>query len=119
MTAGTVANFSENGLFLKSDIHPVDGEKLHIEIPFNHKLHCKFVGEAIIHERVDAIGFGVKFEHDKDSRTSAKKLANYLEEKGMRITTNDLRPEDSFSYWVRTLITTGKGLIPSRDNNRS
>lgn len=116
---GTVANFSENGLFLKSDIHPEDNRKIHIEIPFNNDLKFTFEGEAIIHNRADAIGFGVKFEHNKESRKNAKALVIDLEEKGLRITASDIRPEDSFSYWVRTLVTTGKGLVPNKESKTS
>ncbi len=119
MIQGKVGNFSENGLFLKSDIHPKDNEKVHIEIPFNQGVHLTFCGEAIMHQRADAIGFGVKFEHTRESRKQAQDLVAHLESKGQRMTNNDVRPEDSFSYWVRTLLTTGKGLVPDKDPKNS
>ncbi len=118
MNSGIVANFSVNGLFLKSDLHPPDGERLHIEIPFNEGLFT-FVGEAIVHDRADAIGFGVQFFHKEESLSNSKSLVASLESKGLRIAQNDLRPEDSFSYWVRTLLTTGRGLIPGKETKDS
>ncbi len=114
---GEVGNFSSNGLFLKSDEMPPDNSKININLPFNNQISIDFEGEAIIHNRADAVGFGVKFIHTKQSRLRAKELVLDLETKGMRISTLDGRPEDSFSYWLRNFLTTGKGLIPKKDNS--
>lgn len=111
---GEVGNFSANGLFLKSDEMPSDNSNVKINLPFNN-MAIQFSGEAIIHNRSDAVGFGVKFLHDKESKAWAKDLVQDLESLGMRISTLDGRPEDSFSYWLRTLLTTGKGLVPKKD----
>lgn len=116
---GVVGNISENGLFLKADEHPTDGTSLQIILPFNHGVMLEFDGDAIIHGRVDAVGFGVKFTHTAASKKNAKDLIADLESKGMRISTVGGRPEDSFSYWIRTLISTGKGLVPSKEKNKS
>lgn len=112
---GVVGNISENGLFLRGDVHPLDQQKIKVTLPFNDGVELSFNGVSILHNRSDAIGFGVKFEHSKESRKQAKQLVADLEEKGMRISSLDSRPEDSFSYWIRNLITTGRGWIPKKD----
>lgn len=115
---GRVGNISRNGLFLKSDIMPEDQTQVHISLPVEKDKQIEVIGESIIHNRVDAVGFGIKFVHSKDSKKVINELIVDLEAKGMRISTLDGRPEDSFSYWIRTLLTTGKGLIPDKENSK-
>jgi len=112
--SGVVSNISINGLFLKSEELPKDKEMVSVKIKFGQE-QFDFSGEAIIHNRVDALGFGVKFQHSKESKKNAQSIVDFLESKGHRITQLDARPEDSFSFWLRTLLTTGKGLLPKKD----
>ncbi len=113
---GEVGNISENGLFVKSNEMPSDNSEIQIHLPVTSPgAQQGFRGEAIIHNRSDAVGFGVKFVHTKESKVLAKEIVQDLEQKGMRISTLDGRPEDSFSYWLRTLLTTGKGLVPRKE----
>ena len=114
-SAGVIGNFSENGLFLQVADFPEDKQKIEIIIPLSPENQMRFEGESIIHNRADALGFGVKFEHTRESLKAAKKMVQDLEAQGMRITNLMDRPEDSFSYWLRTLVTTGKGLLPRKD----
>ena len=118
VTAGRVGNISRNGLFLRADEMPPDQSEVSILLPFNDGNDLQVRGDAIIHNRVDAVGFGVKFNHTKESRSKVNQLIDDLEARGMRISTLDGRPEDSFSYWLRTLLTTGKGLIPKKENTK-
>ncbi len=111
---GIVSNISINGLFLKSDELPKDKDILSIKVHFGAQV-MGFKGEAIIHNRVDALGFGLKFNHDKESKKQAQTIVDFLESKGHRITQLDARPEDSFSFWLRTLLTTGKGFFPKKE----
>jgi len=113
--SGVIGNFSENGLFLQAADLPEDKQKIEISIPFNSETILHFVGESIIHNRADALGFGVKFEHTRESLKAAKKIVEDLEAQGMRINNLMDRPEDTFSYWFRTLVTTGKGLLPKKE----
>ncbi len=115
---GEVGNISENGLFVKSNEMPSDNSEIQIHLPTTStQAQEGFRGEAIIHNRSDAVGFGVKFVHTKESKALAKEIVQDLEKKGMRISTLDGRPEDSFSYWLRTLLTTGKGLVPKKETS--
>lgn len=113
---GHVENISENGLFLKAEVYPDSQSMVEITLPVGSDTEVKVEGEAILHNRVDAIGFGVKFKHTAESKRLIKQIVADLDAQGLRISTLDLRPEDSFTYWVRTLMTTGKGLLPRREN---
>jgi hypothetical protein len=113
--SGRIENISENGLFVKSDEWPQDHAEIDIVLPFDQGLVAHFKGQVILHKRADADGFGVKFIHNKETRRFAKNIIADLEEQGMRISAIDGRPEDSFTFWVRTLVTTGKGLLPNKE----
>lgn len=113
---GVVGNISENGLFLKSEIMPRDQDMVLIEIPFKNQVATQFLGQVIFHKTAGKIGFGVQFEHNKESKKMATEIIALLESQGQRINTLDIRPEDSLSFWVRQLITTGKGLFPKKMN---
>jgi hypothetical protein len=116
MKPGIVANFSESGLFLKSDLHPQDREAIHIEIPFNQGV-VSFAGVAVIHNRSDALGFGVHFLHTPESLQHARSMVADFAKKGFAETGGPLRPEERFTYWVRTLITSGRGWIPGQPDD--
>lgn len=112
---GRVGNISENGLFLKCDDLPTDHSEVKVRIFIDGGQEQVFDGEAILHNKVDALGFGVKFSHTPETRKVSNEIIAELDSKGMRISTLDLRPEDSFSFWVRTLLTTGRGLLPKKE----
>jgi hypothetical protein len=111
---GKVTNISENGLFMNSNEIP--GDKLQIEIMLTVKNDeiFDFHGETIIHDQKGFLGFGVKFDHTKDSRKQIKEIIDQLDRNGKKIEHLNIRPEDSFSYWVRTLVTTGQGFFPAK-----
>ncbi len=109
---GEVGNISENGMFLKSEIYPRDEDEVEISLDFDGGKHITFLGRVVFHSKAGKIGFGVEFNHTKDSKKQAQEIVSFLEEKGKRINTLDIRPEDSLTYWARTLVTTGKGLFP-------
>jgi hypothetical protein len=111
---GEVGNISENGLFLKSEIFPREQDMIEIQLPVGDDQFHKFRGQVIFHKKADRIGFGVEFEHTKDTKSMAKKITDQLDAQGKRIQTLELRPEDSFTYWIRTLVTTGRGLFPKK-----
>jgi len=115
---GLIGNISENGLFLKSDELPEDNQCVIIDLPFNYGMDVQFSGAVILHDRVDAVGFGIKFNHSPETYNVVRKIVLDLEKKGMRISVMAGRTEDSFSYWLRTFLTTGKGLFPKNQKNQ-
>ena len=116
--SGHINNFSVDGLFLKSDIIPRDEDFIEVQVPFDGQGEAKLTGQVIFHSKTKSLGFGVQFQHDKESKKITSALTSDLDRKGMRIDRLEVRPEDSFGFWVRTLLTTGKGLLP-RQNPRN
>ena len=112
MHPGEIGNISVNGLFLKSPIMPKEQDIIQITIPFDNQKTGQFKGKVIFHGDAKTFGFGVQFEHTKESKQVAQDVAAFLEKQGKQSNRIQLRPEDSLSFWVRTLVTTGRGLVP-------
>lgn len=112
---GQVGNISINGLFLKSDELPKDHSSIEVTIHSSSNELNVFKGEAILHKKVDALGFGIKFDHTPETKKMSKHIVSELDKKGMKIATLTARPEDSFAYWFRKLLTTGQGLLPKKE----
>lgn len=112
--SGQTVNISINGLFMKDIELPKDKQPIQVHF-FYEGQKISMDGEAIIHRRVDALGFGVQFVQTAETKKQMQKIVRDLEQKGHRLTQLDARPEDSFSFWLRTLLTTGRGLIPKKE----
>ncbi len=110
---GEIGNISVNGLFLKSDIMPRDEDMVLIKVPMDTGGEAEFRGQVVFHGSAKKIGFGVQFAHDTESKNRATEITSSLDRQGRQIRNMEIRPEDSLSYWVRTLVTTGKGFIPT------
>ncbi len=110
---GDVGNISENGMFLRSEIYPKDEQVVEIDLDFENGEPVPLEGRVVFHRTADKIGFGVEFNHTRESRKKVQQIVQSLDSQGRQINTLEIRPEDSLSYWVRTLITTGKGLFPN------
>ncbi len=116
---GVVENISIGGLFLNSANVEVKSDDL-ISINFKcDKLSFKFLGKPIIHQKTASKGFGIQFFHSKDSLKNIKKLVAHLEEKGLRSTNLPNTYEDSFSYWLKKVLTSGRGLLPEASLTKS
>ncbi len=110
---GDVGNISENGMFLRSEIYPKDEQIVEIDLNVDDAELIPLQGRVVFHRTADKIGFGVEFQHTRESRKTLHHVIQALESEGRRINALEIRPEDTLSYWARTLITTGKGLFPN------
>lgn len=110
--SGTVGNFSINGLFLKSEAFPDDESEASVKMSLGNGEEVLFKGNVILHGRQDAIGFGFKFIHTKESQSHAKRIVSELDKQGLKITYRAAGNEDSFIYWLKQLLTTGSGIVP-------
>lgn len=112
-----VGNFSQSGMFVKSEFIPQDHAEVSIEI-----LHEKAVyvlkGSVIHHQGQTLLGFGVKFSLDKAVTKNAKDLVSLLHAQGRLITTRLPGPEDSLTAFLRDLFTRGKGIFPQANSRR-
>lgn len=112
-----VGNFSQSGMFVKSDFVPADHSEVSVEI-----LHEKAVyivrGSAIHHQGQSQLGFGMKFSNEKSVMKNAKELVSLLHAQGRLIKTRLPGPEDSLTSFLRDLFTRGKGLVPEANSRR-
>ena len=109
---GKIGNFSMNGLFLKSSNFPEDGIGIQVQLDKGDRKPV-FTGQVVHHGQQNAVGFGVKFCHNKESQEEAKNIVDELEKQGFKI--SRLTYEDSFVFWIKNLLTTGRGIIPRKD----
>ena len=105
-----VKNISVDGLYLLSEKKLVSKLNLKIKIKFDEE-QTEVRGEAILHN-VQSGGFGFKIDHTNESRKTFKNIIAKLESEGKRATNLPNIQEDTLTYWVSTLLKTGKGLIP-------
>ncbi len=111
--AGEIGNISIGGLFLKSKYLPNDAEQIPLDFEFKGtKYH--FTGEVIRHGNQDAIGFGLRFQHNPGSIRLAKHLVKILDSEGRLLASRLPGKEDGFAFWLKRLLTTGKGLTPEK-----
>jgi hypothetical protein len=108
---GHTANFSETGLFIKSNFVPRDHDVIEL-LFFYEGVEYRFSGTVILHHTHQTHGFGVKFLHDDASLKRAVGLAKLMSTNGLMSKALTFGPEDTFQYWARTLLRTGRGLIP-------
>lgn len=112
---GVIGNISQNGLFMQANESLPESSVIEIQFTPGRDKPLTLRGRLVNHARADAIGFGVQFIHTPESEKLMKTLIRDLEDQGMRLTSQMDRPEDSLSYWLRTLLRTGRGLLPRRD----
>lgn len=107
---GHVDNISETGILIKSDSLPTDKDIVKIQFQFdNHEYNLE--GRVVHHLHLKEMGFGVQFIVNLSTRKKLKTLINALDEKGLIDPHRLPSQEDSFSSWVRALLS-GKGVLP-------
>lgn len=110
---GTTANFSQTGLFIMSADLPADGSTVEIELNYKDAV-LKTTGTVIHHGQMNKLGFGVQFTPHGGLRKQTQMLHNLLTSEQAQLKDRLPGPEDSFLSWLKTLLSTGKGLIPER-----
>lgn len=109
---GEIKNISEGGLFINTDLK-VDANGL-VQINFEHeKKSYSFKGEVVYSSPSDAKqGYGIKLTRGENDLNSLNELIKSLNMSGAIITSRVPTMEDSFSYWLKRLISQRKGLVP-------
>ena len=108
---GQIRNISNSGLFILSETPPIDASMISIEFVHDNN-NYRFVGSSIQHGQQSTLGFGVRFQHDTTSRRAIRRLTTKLKALGKVLPERLPTKEDSFLFWITTLIKTGRGLIP-------
>ena len=109
---GVVTNISRSGLFLKTDSLPSDNDIVDLSFQFD-KTQQNYRGHVVYHDRQARMGIGIKFDHTKESAKAIKQTTRLLEKLGQKIN-RGMGMEESFFLWLRNLVQSGRGLIPTK-----
>lgn len=108
--SGEILNFSENGLFLKTNHKFEIEEKLKINFTFLEQ-DFEFQGQTVFNYKAENSGYGIKFIHSKESPKKSKWIVKQLIAHGYKPTRLQQSEEDKFTNWLKKLLTTGEGFI--------
>ncbi len=111
----TILNLSEGGCFIECSEKLESGDSLDVEIDvFSQKFEAR---GKVVHAR-EVSGekrcYGIQFAHQAESLERFQGLVSGLEAMGFRDRTRPASFWESFRDWLKTLLTSGKGLTPSR-----
>ena len=107
---GVISNISKSGLFINSEVVPMDNTTVKIEFLFNEMQH-RLNGTAVLHGP-QRKGFGVRFLHAGDSKALVTQIISSLKTEGRLVIARRLDPEGSLWDWIKNLLKSRKGLIP-------
>lgn len=110
---GRIANFSSTGLFINCNFIPSDETEISLNFSYGG-VEIVAKGVVIHHGQMNRLGFGVQFLPSTELKHSSNKLVAVLDKEGLKIRDRLPGPEDSFIHWLKTLLTTGKGLVPEK-----
>lgn len=106
-----ITNISAGGLLFVSDYDFEVGKD--VEIKWVDDVEHLPIGEVVYKiRRGDKLFNGMKFRDTETNLEALKKLILKLDQAGQINKDRLPGPEDSFGVWLKTLFTTGKGLVP-------
>ncbi|MFN7455280.1 MAG: PilZ domain-containing protein [Pseudobdellovibrionaceae bacterium] len=100
---GTLGNISISGLFIKSLEIPEDHSLLQVQFTESDQVYT-FQGQVILHQRVNALGFGVHFLSNASNKRQAQDLVRKLDQQGKLLKDRLPHDEDRFIVWVKSLF---------------
>ena len=116
-TSGQMTNISEGGLFaiINESIEPNTVIKLNLEILGDHlEIQAK-----VVYRKPDGTSHGLQFTNETGNQKRAvKKIIAHLASKNFEMTRPVPRWDEDLAKWFKTLITTGKGLVPEVPNHQ-
>lgn len=116
-TVGNMTNISEGGLFaiVPTPIEPNSVIKLNLDI-LGDSLE---IMAKVVYRKPDGASHGLQFtEVTSAQKKTVKKMINHLAAESCEMTRPIPRWDEDFSKWFKTLITTGKGLVPEVPNHQ-
>ncbi len=115
---GEIKNLSEGGLFIETDLKM--NAQSRIDIDFKYKEKDYNLKGEIVYGRSSGgrQGYGISLLDNETSNDSVKELIHLLSEQGALITSRSPTEEDTFTYWVKRLLTQKKGWVPEADSRK-
>tara|TARA_B110001454_G_scaffold219136_1_gene250267 strand:- start:1887 stop:2702 length:816 start_codon:yes stop_codon:yes gene_type:complete len=114
--SGEIKNLSEGGLFIETDLKM--NTKGRIDIDFKYKdQNYALKGEVVYSKNSNGrLGYGISLLTNDTDRETVKRLILVMSEQGLLITGRAPTQEDTFTYWVKRLLTQRKGWVPETDS---
>lgn len=115
---GEIKNLSEGGLFIETDLKMPAQSRIDIDFKYKEKRYA-LKGEVIYSRSSGTrVGYGVSLVNTDSSQDAVKELIKLLGEQGALITSRSPTEEDTFTYWIKRLMTQKKGWVPEADSPR-
>ena len=108
---GEVTNISVSGLLLVANIDSTENGKILVSFEYAGNSYA-FPGTVVRLSHGTSTTLGVRFTHDFNSKRAAKRLINSLSADGRLLASRVPQKEDGFVFWIKRLVTTGKGFMP-------
>lgn len=109
---GTIQNISEGGLFVQTDAILLAGNEIEITFACNGKQY-KVPGKVVYPRHAPPPGYGVQFQLTPEVAHEMKDCIKTLKHSGAHERTGNSNPWQEFKSWFVTVVSTGKGLVPS------
>ncbi len=113
---GLIGNLSEGGVFIRCDHKPKQGD----ELVFSFQALGRDISARGKVAFIDphGAGFGVECVHTRESKKDFKLLARDFRKQGLATRGHEQAVTTAFFDWLRTLLKTGKGLVPEAPKER-
>ncbi len=107
-----IKNLGQGGLFMTSG--PLLNEGDSVDMKWSYQGQDVSVTGVVVYKspRAAAPGYGVKFNHTHETQNQVKAIVDHLHKEGLIVVERLPGPEDSFSVWLKKLMTRGEGLFP-------
>ena len=107
-----IKNISEGGIFIKTPLKINTHGRIAVNFKFAEQIF-NFSGEVVyINKNSDPCGYGISFSLNDEEKMELKKVIQVLSEKGTLVFSKIPTPEDTFTYWIKKVLTTRKGIVP-------
>lgn len=112
---GEIKNLSEGGLFIETDMKMNTMSRIDIDFLYKEQ-HFTLKGEVVYTKSSGGrFGYGISLLTKDSDRDTVNRLIHSLSEQGLLITGRAPTEEDTFTYWVKRLLTQKKGWVPETD----
>jgi hypothetical protein len=113
---GEIKNLSEGGLFIETDMKMNTMGRIDIDFKYKDVMY-NLKGEIVYSKNSNGRhGYGITLIGNETQKEMVKRLIHSMSEQGLLITGRAPTEEDTFTYWVKRLLTQKKGWVPETDH---
>jgi hypothetical protein len=113
---GEIKNLSEGGLLIETDLKINTMGRIDIDFKYKEQNYA-LKGEIVYSKNSNGrFAYGVSLLTSEEEQQTVKRLISVMSEQGLLITGGAPTQEDTFSYWVKRLITQRKGWLPETNS---